>query len=335
MINAAIVGLGRWGQSFVRAVQGKSTEIRFIAAHTRTLDKARAFCAEHDVPLVASYQEVLSNPKVDVVVLATPHSQHEAQVKTAAAAGKHILVEKPIALSRPSAEACVAAAHAAGVILAVGFNRRFHPSIVELRRRVRAGDLGKLVSMVGQQTSGSGPFLPKDEWRLDPDESPAGALTAVGVHCIDHMIELAGPVREVYCVTGRRGIDHADDTTTIHLSFASGMTALMFGSLSTAPNFSITVYGSKGLIEVSHNTLKDFRFVPMPDAAPTGPVTAPPPELLEHKDVDMLKIELETLARCIRDKAPYPIPPEEILHGMSVFDAIVESSKTGRVVAVA
>lgn len=334
MVNAAIVGLGRWGQSFVRSVQGKSADIRFIAGHTRTLEKARAFCATHDVPLAASYAEILANPAVDAVVLATPHSQHEAQVKAAAAAGKHVLVEKPIALSLPSAEACVAATRAAGVMLAVGFNRRFHPSIVELRRRVQAGELGKLVAMVGQQTSGSGPFLPKGEWRLDPAESPAGALTAVGVHCIDHMIELAGPVREVYCVTGRRGIDHADDTTSMHLTFTSGLTALMFCSLSTAPNLSFTVYGSKGLVEVSHTTLENFRFVPMPDVAPTGPITAPPPELLEHANADMLKIELETFARCIRDKAPYPIPLDEVLHGMAVFDAIVESSRTGRVVAV-
>ena len=335
MINAAILGLGRWGQTFVRAVQkGRSSEIQFIAAQTRSPDKARAFCAEHGVPLVASYQDILSDPKVDVVVLATPHSQHEAQVKAAAAAGKHILVEKPIALTRQSAEICAAAARTAGVVLAVGFNRRFHPSIVELRRRLRAGDLGKLVMMVGQQTSGTGPVLPCDEWRLNPEESPAGALTAVGVHAIDHMIEFAGPVREVLAVASRRGIDHAEDTTTIHLTFASGVSATMACALSTAPNFSFTVYGTKGLVEISHISLKDVRFVPAPDSYPTGPVVAPPPELTEHKGVDMLKIELETLARAIKDKTPYPVPIEEILHGMSVFDAIVLSSKTGRVVAV-
>lgn len=336
MISAAILGLGRWGQTFVRAVQkGKSQEIQFVAALTRTPEKARAFCAEHGVPLVASYDEILKNPKIDAVVLATPHSQHEEQVKAAAAAGKHILVEKPIALTRQSAEVCVEAARRAGVILGVGFNRRFHPSIVELRRRLKSGELGKLVMMVGQQTSGSAPFLPRGEWRLDPDESPAGALTAVGVHTIDHMIEFAGPVSEVMAISSRRGIDHAEDTTTIHLVFKSGVSATMAAALSTAPNFSFTVYGTKGLVEVSHNTLKDFRFVPMPDGAPTGPVTAPPAEVVEHKGVDMLKTELEILAGAIRDKTPYPMDLGEILHGMSVFDAIVESAETRRVVKVA
>lgn len=334
MINAAVVGLGRWGQSFVRSVQGKSTEFQFVAAHTRSPDKVRGFCEEHKLPLVSSYEAILADPKIDAVVLATPHSQHEEQVRLAAAAKKHIHVEKPIALTRKSAEVQVEAARKAGVVLAVGFNRRFHPSIVELRKRLKEGRLGNLVMIVSQQTSGTGPFLPKGEWRLDPEESPAGALTAVGVHGLDHMIEFAGPVREVYCVTGRRGIDHADDTTTVHLTFESGLTGLMAHSLSTAPNFSFTLYGSKGLVEISHNTLKDFRFVPAPDSAPTGPVTAPPAEVKEHTGVDMLRAQFEALARTIRTGEPYLVDIDQVLHGMSVFDALVQSASTGKAVRV-
>ena len=334
MINAAVIGLGRWGQSFVRSVQGKSTEIQFVAAHTRTPGKVAAFCAEHKVPLVDSYEAILRDPKVDAVVLATPHSQHEEQVRLAAAAGKHIHVEKPIALTRKSAEVQVEAARKAGVVLAVGFNRRFHPSIVETRKRLKEGRLGNLVMMVSQQTSGTGPFLPKGEWRLDPEESPAGALTAVGVHGLDHMIEFGGPVREVVCVTGRRGIDHADDTTTAHLVFTSGLTAMMAHSLSTAPNFSFTVYGAKGMIEVSDSSLKKFRYVPAPDAAPTGPVTVPPAEIKEHTGVDMLCAQFEGLAHSIKTGEPYLVSIDEVLHGMSVFDALVESSKTGKIVTV-
>ena len=334
MIGAAIVGLGRWGQSFVRSVQGKSADIQFVAATTRTLDKARDFCAQHNVPLIASYEAILADRSIDAVVLATPHSQHEAQVKQAAAAGKHILVEKPIALTRKSAEAAADAAKKAGVLLAVGFNRRFHPSICEVRKRVKSGQLGKLSAIVGQHTSGSGPFLPKGEWRASENESPAGALTAVGVHTIDQMIELAGEVATIHCVTGRHGISQADDTTSIMLRFKSGVTGLMFCSISTAPNLSITVYGTKGLAEVSHTQLNNFRFVPMPTQAPHGPVTAPPPELMEFPGIDMLNEELTQFARAIANKTPYPIPISEILHGMSVFDAIVESAKTGRIVEV-
>src|SRR5262245_66162834 len=125
MVRAAIVGLGRWGRSLVASVQGKSDSIRFAAAHTRTRATAEEFCRQHDLPLLGSFDAVLTDPAIDAVVLATPHSQHEAQVRAAAAAGKHVFVEKPITLNRKSADAVVAAARRAGIVLAVGFTRRF------------------------------------------------------------------------------------------------------------------------------------------------------------------------------------------------------------------
>src|SRR5262245_22782440 len=98
MVRAAIVGLGRWGRSLVVSVQGKSQDIRFAAAHTRTRETAEEFCGLHDLPLVDSFDAVLTDPAIDAVVLATPHSQHEVQVRAATAAGKHVFVEKPITL---------------------------------------------------------------------------------------------------------------------------------------------------------------------------------------------------------------------------------------------
>jgi len=76
MIRAAIVGLGRWGRSLVASVQGKSTQLRFVRAHTRTRASAEEFCRQYDVPLVDSYEQILADPEVDAVVLATPHSLH-------------------------------------------------------------------------------------------------------------------------------------------------------------------------------------------------------------------------------------------------------------------
>src|SRR5262249_28828808 len=98
MVRAAIVGLGRWGQALGKSVQRASPDIRFVAAHTRTRASAEAFCREHDVPLLDSYDAILADKTIDAVVLATPHRAHEAQVRAAAAAKKHVFVEKPITL---------------------------------------------------------------------------------------------------------------------------------------------------------------------------------------------------------------------------------------------
>jgi predicted dehydrogenase len=335
MIRAAIVGLGRWGRSLVTSVQGKSDDIRFVCAHTRTGAAAEEFCRANDVRLVDSYARILANPEVDAVVLATPHSLHQQQVLAAAAAGKHIHVEKPITLDRAGADAAVTAARNAGVVLAVGYCRRFHPSVVELRRRLRDGRLGTVISMVAQHTTSTGQFIPPENWRAAPEEAPGGALTAVGVHSLDHMIEFAGRVRDVRCVTGRYLDAPSDDTTTVMLRFAGGATGLIFCSVATATNFSFALYGSKGLAEISRPNLQTLRFVPTSDVAPTGPVTAPPDDVSEHPTFDMLNAELTAFARAIRDKTPYPIPIDEVLHGMSVFDAIVRAGKSGKIEPIA
>jgi predicted dehydrogenase len=93
-------------------------------------------------------------------VLATPHSKHATQVMEASAARKHIFVEKPITLDRASVDRAAGAAQKAGVVLAVGFARRFHPAIVELRDRLRKGRLGTVVAMVGQHTTSTAAFIP-------------------------------------------------------------------------------------------------------------------------------------------------------------------------------
>ena len=154
--------------------------------------------------MVDSYEQILADPEIDAVVLATPHSLHESQIVAAAAAGKHIHVEKPITLDRATADRAVAAARKAGVVLAVGYCRRFHPSVVEVRRRLAQARLGRVVSMVAQHTTSTAQFISPDNWRAAPEEAPGGAMTAVGVHALDHMIEFAGRVRDVWPALLRR-----------------------------------------------------------------------------------------------------------------------------------
>jgi predicted dehydrogenase len=335
MIRAAIIGLGRWGRSLVNSVHDTTDDIRFVAGHTRTRAKAEEFCRDKDVRLVDDFTAILSDPAIDAVVLATPHSQHAAQIAQAAAAGKHILVEKPITLDHATAVVAVEAARKAGVVLAVGYCRRFHPSFVQIRDRLHGGRLGKIVAIVAQHTTSTQSFIAADNWRADPDEAPAGAMTAVGLHALDLMIEFAGRVRDVQCITGVHSEGPADDTTTVLMRFASGATGAIFCSVATATNFSFAAYGSKGLAEVRGASLQQFRFVPMSTQAPSGPVLAPPDETIEHADFNMLRAELVEFARSIRDKRPYPISIDDVLHGMAVFDAAVESAKTGRIVEIA
>ena len=194
MFRAAIVGLGRWGQNLVNSVRGGDA-IQFTTAHTRTQTTATGFCAEAGLRWVNSLDAILHDKSIDAVVFATPHTQHSRQVIPAASAGKHVFIEKPFSLSLGDAMRARDAADKAGIVLAVGFNRRFHPSMGPLRQAVTCGRLGTLVTISAEQTALHGISMAPDAWRARPDEAPAGAMTAIGVHLVDGMIDLFGPVR--------------------------------------------------------------------------------------------------------------------------------------------
>ena len=151
MIRAAIVGIGRWGRTLVGAVQGHSTAFRFTAGHTRTAARAEAFCAEHGIALKDSLDAILADPEIDAVVFATPHSEHGKQVERAAAAGKHVFMEKPFTLDRASAARALDAVARAGIVLGVAYPRRFHPAMQELKARIGDGRLGTIAHCSAEQ----------------------------------------------------------------------------------------------------------------------------------------------------------------------------------------
>src|SRR5436305_12740548 len=175
MIDAAIVGLGRWGKTLVEAVQGSSDRLRFTRAVSRDPDKLRDFATMHRIGLVTGLDQVLADPAIDAVVLATPHSLHCEQIMAAAAAGKAVFCEKPLSLKKADAARAIEACHAAGVVLGVGTDKRFFPSLQELLRLVKNGELGKILHIEAHFSNEvAGTFT---EWRYSPEESPAGGMT--------------------------------------------------------------------------------------------------------------------------------------------------------------
>ena len=335
MIRAAIVGLGRWGRTLVGAVDGNSSEFCFTAGHSRTRATAEPFCAEHGILWRDDLDQILSDPEIDAVVFATPHSQHGAQVARTAAAGKHVFMEKPFTLDVASAETALAAVERAGVVLGVAYPRRFHPAMIELKTRLDDGRLGVPTHAETAQASPAGHFMPEGYyWRADPQEAPAGAMTATGVHNLDALIYLFGRIDEVYCLSLHRLMTRLEDTTSVLMRFENGMSATLYCSLVTAPTYRFAVYGAKGRAELQGQD-PDFRFTPVPAALPAGRHRAAAPEIIEYGRFNALKAELEGFAAAIAGVRPYPITPAEIVHGVAAFEAIVQSAASGRPVAVA
>src|SRR5262245_53352816 len=136
MIDAAVIGLGRWGKGIVEAVQGKSPRLRFIRGVSKEPDLVRDFAVTHRFTLSTEFAEAVADPRVKAVVLATPHSLHVEQIAAVAAAGKPVWCEKPLALTLGQAQRALAACERAGVVFGLGNNKRCFPSMQHLKRIV-------------------------------------------------------------------------------------------------------------------------------------------------------------------------------------------------------
>ncbi|PYM16377.1 MAG: gfo/Idh/MocA family oxidoreductase [Candidatus Rokuibacteriota bacterium] len=316
--------MGRWGQNLVECTQGKTDKIRFTVGVARTPEKAKAFAAAHGLRLVSAYEAVLADPDVDAVVLATPHTQHAEQVTAAARAGKHVFTDKPFALTRASAEAAVRACADAKHVLAVGFNWRYQPALREIRRMVHDGRLGRLLHIEGNFNGPSVYRFPREHWRQQAEEGPAGGMTGRGVHVVDAMLYLAGPVASVVAQSERLTLDYGlDDTTSMLFKFASGSTGYLGTVIATAEGWRMQVLGSKGWAKVgSIPHLHTWSLTTcMVNAQPT---------VIDYPQTSTERLELEGFADAIEGRAPYACPPEDALHGVAVLEAIVKSARTGQ-----
>ena len=196
MINAAVIGLGRWGKSLVTAVQGKSARLRFVHGVSKEPDDVRAFAQQHGFRLTTELKDAIDNPDVQAIFLATPHSLHVEQVAAVARAGKAVWCEKPLALTRALAARSVEAAAKAGVVLGSGNNKRCFASMRELKALVAGGTLGDIIHVEGNFSNDHSTRV-SGGWRDDPRESPGYGMTGAGLHILDAFVNLAGPIRRV------------------------------------------------------------------------------------------------------------------------------------------
>jgi len=337
MINAAIVGMGWWGRTLVESVQGASSAIRFTAGATRTMSpEIESFAKTQELRLAANYDALLSDPKIDAVVLATPHSMHAQQVVSAAKAGKHVFCEKPFALAKSEAEAAAAAAARAGVTLGLGYNRRFHPEMNKLREQIRAGELGTVLHVEATMTFPNALMLKPTQWRAHRNETPCGGLTPMGVHAIDGMIDLCGPIDSVFCQSFRRVVEvDSDDTTSILFRMKEGMSGYLGTITATGPGFSFQVFGSKGWVRLEGMThvagaSSEERRTRLFGACKFQP-TKGPAEVWQAATHDVTRAALEAFAHAAQGGPPFPIPVEEMIHGAAVTEAVVRSAATGKV----
>jgi predicted dehydrogenase len=340
VIKTGIVGLGWWGRTLVESVSGESDELKFVAGATRTQsDDVKDFAKEHNFRLLSSFEAMLDDDEVEAIVLATPHSKHVEQVVAAAGRGKHVYCEKPFALTKSGAERAVAAVNDAGVTLGLGYNRRLHPEMTTLRERIDSGDLGVILHVEATMTFPNALLLKADAWRADKEETPCGGLTPMGVHAIDGMIDLCGPIDEVYCQSFRRAVEiNSDDTTSILMRMKEGMSGYLGTMTATGGGFSFQVYGSKGYVRLEGKThtagaSSVERRTQLFGTCTFKPIKGPA-ETWQAEQGDIVRATLDAFGRACLGKEAFPIPTSEMIHGAAVTEAIVKSAGAHQVVKV-
>jgi predicted dehydrogenase len=324
MLRAAIYGLGRWGYRLTESVQS-SEKLRIIKAISRHPANHREFSGKMGVRVVSSYGRVLKDPEIDAVVLATPHSLHVKQIVQAAQAGKHVYVEKPLALKRKAAQQAIDACKAAGVTLGLGFNRRYAPSFLEMMKRIESGEIGDVLHIEAQHSGATGYQMKAGNWRGTRKEAPGGGMTARGIHTLDAMIRIAGPVSSVYAFSDKRKLPpeiEMDDTTSMLLRFANGATGYLGTLFVTGELYRVHVFGSRGWLEMRGDTELVARGL------------QGPPETFRLPAVDKEQLTLEAFADAVAAREPFMVPPEQAVNGIAVLEAIVASAAKGRPVGI-
>ena len=318
MLDAAIVGLGRWGQNHVNSVQGVSTRVRFTRGVVRSPEKSREFADKHELRLSTDYAELLADPAIKMVVLATPNSQHPAQIIAAAQAGKAVLCEKPLALTLADAERAVHACTHARVPLGIGQDKRFWSSMRELKRVVDSGALGELLHVEGHFSNENASRKLHVGWRESPAESPGGSITATGIHVLDAFINMIGPVRRVSAQhILKRPPPESLDTLAITFEFASRVSGMLCGVRATPLFWRVHIFGNQGSAEAIGPNELVLR------------MSGKEPARQTFEPLNALRCNLEAFADAIEGRAPYPISPAQMIDVIAGLEAIVTSIETG------
>lgn len=258
-IRWGIIGVGWMADMFARGVNDL-TQGSVAAVCSRSLDRAEAFASGHSVARAyGSVDELVTDPDVDVVHVASPHSEHLAHALAAIAAGKHVLVEKAFTRSEAEAREVVDAAREAGVFCMEAMWTRFLPHVVEIREIIARGDIGRVVAFEADH----GQWFPFDPTsRLYNPDLAGGALLDLGVYPVSFAHDILG-VPETVAAVGQMTETGVDGQVSIILGYGERTQATLSTTLWSATPCVAVISGTEGRIEIDGRfyTPTSFRII--------------------------------------------------------------------------
>ncbi len=287
-------------------------------------------------------EEVIKNPEVDAVYIASPVVFHASQAKMAADYGKHILIEKPIAMSIEEGEDVVKYVESKGVKMAAGFMMRFGAHIMNMKRAIKEGKIGQVVNGYSQFTC----WLPNSSgnWRLVKAKSGGGSLMDMGVHCIDLMeYILDSRVVEVASFNDTLTFDYdVEDSSTLLMKMANGVHCVVqtnFNIPDEASKWRMEFFGTRGRLmgdnvigQIDGGTLSGFFMDNVSGYNATQNHDANNGVDLDAEFGNMYTREVESFADSVLNDKPLVVPASDALHVQKVIAAAYESTEKKTVV---
>jgi UDP-N-acetyl-2-amino-2-deoxyglucuronate dehydrogenase len=259
-----IIGCGMISRFHARAI-ADVPGAKLVGCVSRSGESAQRFAAEHGCRAYASLEEMLADDAVTVVTITTPSGNHLEPAVAAAAAGKHVLVEKPLEVTLQRCDQIIAACERHGVQLGTIFQSRFHDASRQLKQAVDAGRFGRLtLGDAYVKWHRSQEYYDSVAWRGTWERDGGGALMNQGIHSVDLLAWMMGPVVEVGAQTARLAHERieVEDTAVATLRFANGALGVVEAATSVYPGHlkRIEIHGTAGSAVLEEEDIKAWDF---------------------------------------------------------------------------
>ena len=324
-LRVACIGMGWWSDVLADAIQ-RSKKLKIVACYTRSEEKRRAFAAKYSCSAAPSYEAVLKDRAIEAIVNTTPNDAHLETTRAAALAGKHVFLDKPIANTVSEGRAITEACRKAGVVLALGYQRRRESHFRWIRERIDAGAFGKLVNAEANISRDRLGKIDLTSWRYQAAAMPGGVMLQIGIHYIDVLEYLIGPIRAVRGQLAQLVLPGDNpDVASLMLEHDNGALSTLNASYASASEYYLmNIYGRDATAYYDlHNGLRLLK------RGETEPVA------VRCAKNDTLVEELEEFAAAARGQGRHEVGGEYATKSLAVVRAGILSAREGRRVEVA
>jgi predicted dehydrogenase len=324
-VRAAVVGVGWWSDVLADAVKRGDT-IDIAACYTRSDDKRAAFAAKYKCRAAASYEEILADPEIEAIINTTPNSVHLETTRAAAGAGKHVFLDKPIANTVEEGYEIARVCDRAGVVLALGYQRRRESHFRWIKAEIDAGRFGRLVQAECNISRDRLGRIDLSSWRYQASGMPGGVMLQIGIHYVDVLEFLMGPVRRVSGASAQLVLPGDNpDVANLILEHENGAISNLTASYASASEYyMMNVYGKEA--SAYYDLFGGLRHLRRGETKPHA---------VEVTPNDAIREELDEFAACVRTGAKPETGGWWASRNLAVVMAGIQSAREGRAVDVA